>query len=79
MIAYTDYPIIELGDIEKLNAPIRECIVRSYDGNKYCLIRVEGVEKEVKAGYLYIRPGRYGEVPGIDVGKLEINREIIEY
>lgn len=76
MIAYTDYPIIELGDISGRIAPIRKCNVIFYDGNKYCQIEIDSVKKEVKAGYLYIRPGRYGEVPGIDVGKLEIDTRI---
>lgn len=69
MIAFTDYPITELGDVEKI-VPIRKCRVLSYDGDKYCQVMVEGVRKEIKAGYLYILPGRYGEVPPINPEEL---------
>lgn len=72
--AWTDYPIAELGDPSGLRAPVRACLVLSYDGNKYCRISVEGVTTEVKAGYLYRRPGRSGEVPTVryqDILKLQ--------
>lgn len=62
MKAYTDYPIISLGDVAYQLAPIRECEILAYDRNKYCKILIEGVTEEVKAGYLYIEPGRCGEV-----------------
>lgn len=63
MIAWTDYPITELGDIPGQIAPIRQVIVLSYDGDKYCQITVFGVESpvDVKAGYLYTRRARAGE------------------
>ena len=51
--AYTDYPIIELGDKPWQKAPMRECRVLGYDGNKYCRVVVEGVELEIKSGYVY--------------------------
>jgi len=63
MKAYTDCPIKELGDIGGELAPIRECEILSYDGNKYCVILVEGVKSEIKSGYLYKKHGRIGEVP----------------
>jgi hypothetical protein len=63
MKAWTDYPIIELGDVPHERAPVRECSVLSYDGDKRCLVLVDGVTKEIKAGYLYTKPGRSGEVP----------------
>lgn len=53
LIAFTDYPFIELGDLPLTNAPMRQVRVLSYDGNKYCMIEVEGVTASVKAGYLY--------------------------
>lgn len=62
MKLYTDYPITELGDEEFKEAPIRECELLSYDDNKYCYIKVGGVEKEVKRGYIYTKSGRAGEV-----------------
>lgn len=65
MKAWTDYPFAELQDIAGQEAPVRECEVLSYDGNKYCVILVEGVTVEVKAGYLYRTPGRYGEAEGL--------------
>ena len=66
MIAFTDYPIIELGDTPNETAPIRKCLVLSYDGDKYCKVVVGTTTKEIKAGYLYLLPGRYGEVPPIN-------------
>jgi hypothetical protein len=58
MKAWTDYPIAQLGDEYGKKAPIRECYVYSYDGDKYCEIIVEGVHELVKSGYLYSKPGR---------------------
>ena len=63
MKAFTDYPIIELGDIAGEEAPVREVDILSYDGNKYCKVLVEGVILEIKSGYLYQKPGRVKEVP----------------
>ena len=40
MRAWTDYPFIQLGDLENKKAPIREIEVVSYDGDKYCDIVV---------------------------------------
>lgn len=70
MDAYTDYPFTFLGDEPHQKAPIRECRVIDYDGNKYCRIIVEGIETEVKSGYLYKAPGRCGEVERINVDML---------
>ena len=70
MKAFTDYPILELGDKPNQKAPVRECEVLSYDGDKYCKIRVAGCFDEVKTGYLYAEKGRYGEVPRINVNLL---------
>lgn len=52
---YTDYPIVELGDIPNQCAPIREVKILNFDGDKYCTILVlEGnIITEVKGGYLY--------------------------
>jgi hypothetical protein len=70
MKAWTDYPFEELGDIAHQQAPVRPVEVLSYDGNKYCRIVVDGVESEVKLGYLYKKPGRCGEVPKLGPWKL---------
>lgn len=56
---YTDYPILALGDKPGEAAPIRECELLSYDGDKYVTVKVEGIEVEFKAGYLYIERGRF--------------------
>lgn len=72
--AWTDYPISALGDVAGAVAPIRECTVLSYDGNKYCQIQIGEIEDEVKACYLYRAPGRSGEVRNIayrDLVKLQ--------
>ena len=66
MKAWTDYPFTFLGDIPQQKAPVRECEVLSYDNNKYCRIIVEGHKTEIKAGYVYKKPGRCGEVPTIN-------------
>ncbi len=71
MRAWTDYPILELGDLSGEKAPVREIQVLSYDGNKYCKILVDGVYDEIKAGYIYTKSGRLGEVPAVKIKDLE--------
>lgn len=61
MKAYTDYPILELGDKLGEDAPIREVKILYYDGDKRCKVIVEGVQEEIKTGYLYIAPVRSDE------------------
>ena len=63
---WTDYPIVELGDKPGEEAPIRECTPLRYDGDKYCEVLVEGVTTSFKAGYIYDKPGRCGEVRAIN-------------
>ena len=63
--AWTDYPIAELGDKPWVNAPIRPCLVIEYDGDKYATVIVGRITTEFKSGYLYLEPGRCGEVPCI--------------
>ena len=55
MKAWTDYPFTQLQDEAGKNAPVREIEVLSYDGDKYCRVRVCGHEDEIKAGYIYQR------------------------
>lgn len=62
---WTDYPILELGDLPGKHAPIRECVPITYDGNKYCDVLVAGVKTNFKAGYIYTQKGRSGDVPCI--------------
>lgn len=76
MTFYTDYPITELGDTSGKIAPIRECSLISYDGNKYVDIRVEGVEKNIKRSYVYTQHGRCGDVPPATDSEL---REVISW
>jgi hypothetical protein len=57
-MALTDYPFVELGDTPGQLAPLREVLVLSYDGNKYCQVDFEGKQLEVKEGYLYKPIGR---------------------
>lgn len=73
--AWTDYPIRELGDTPYTDAPIRECDVLEYDGDKYCRVIVGGHSVEIKRGYLYTQPGRCGAVPRIDVTTLKRRRD----
>lgn len=65
MKAWTDYPIAALGDAYGVEAPVRECIILDYDGNKYCRVRVGTCVAEFKRFYLYTKPGRIGEVPEV--------------
>ena len=67
MKAFTDYPITELGDKPNEKAPIRQIEIVDYDQDKYCVVRVAGVVKSIKAGYLYSEQGRFGEVPNINL------------
>jgi hypothetical protein len=56
---WTDYPIVELGDTPGQPAPVRQVTVLGYDGNKYCRVRVNGVETEIKRGYIHGDPGYF--------------------
>jgi hypothetical protein len=71
MLAFTDYPILTIGDIVGEPAPIRVCDVISYDRDKYCLVYIDGVSALIKRGYLYTRAGRCGKVPRISEHKLK--------
>lgn len=57
---WTDYPITELGDKPYKKAPLRKVKLLSYDGNKYCRVKVESITKEMKIGYLYTKRRRLG-------------------
>lgn len=76
MKAWTDYPFTRLGDTAGKKAPVREIEVLSYDGNKYCRIKVCGEEDSIKAGYIYPREGRLGEVPPITRRQLAMLEEM---
>jgi hypothetical protein len=73
---YTDYPITELGDIPRKEAPIRKGSVLSYDGDKYATVSIEGITTDIKIGYLYEQPGRCGFVDSIPRYLFEQMREI---
>jgi hypothetical protein len=75
MKAYTDYPFVELGDVPHTKAPVRECEVLSWDGDKYAKIICGGKKLEVKVGYLYNKPGRLSMASIIDPNKLEVDCE----
>lgn len=72
--AFTDYPFTFMGDVSGEEAPIREVTIIGYDDDKYCqiVIEIDGAEikTEVKSGYLYTEEGRCGDVPCVDVSKL---------
>lgn len=65
MRAYTDYPFVQLGDAPNQPAPVREIDAVEYDGDKYMTVTVEGVTTQIKAGYCYQTPGRFGTVPAL--------------
>ena len=58
LIAYTDYPIPELGDKFYTKAPMRECYVLSYDGENYCEVIVDGRKEVIKSSKIYATPSR---------------------
>ncbi len=84
---FTDYPIIELGDDEFKEAPIRECELLSFDDddNKYCYVKVGGIEKEIKRCYIYPQKGRCGDVNCVSIKEIkellkeEPKQDAIEY
>jgi hypothetical protein len=53
IIAYTDYPIPELGDKPFTKCAFREVEVLSYDGDKWCKVLFEGKTYSIKRYYLY--------------------------
>lgn len=63
---WTDYPIVELGDRPGARAPIRPCLVLSWDGNKYAQVEIGGITTTFKIFYLYPKPQRWGEGPSIN-------------
>jgi hypothetical protein len=71
MKAWTDYPIVQLGDTGGQRAAVRECEVIAYDGDKYATVVVCGVKTSFKAVYLYTRAGRCGEVPTVTLAELD--------
>lgn len=71
MKAWTDYPFTWLGDTAGQKAPVREIEVLEYDDNKYCKIKVESGKDSIKAGYIYQKEGRYGEVPCLTQKQLQ--------
>lgn len=60
MKAYTDEPIVELGDTVGYEAPIREVEVLSFDSNRYFDVQISGITVKIKAGRLYRTAARYG-------------------
>jgi hypothetical protein len=44
--AYTDYPIEAFGDIPGKLAPIRKCVILTWDKNKYCGVLVHRVDED---------------------------------
>lgn len=74
MTCWTDYPFVQLGDIPFQPAPIRRVTVLYYDHNKYVTVEPfghPGVHLEVKTGYLYSQPGRYGNARVVNRRKIQ--------
>lgn len=70
MQAWTDYPFVEFGDTANAIAPVREVQIIAFDGDKYATVVVEGIELEIKAGYLYCKPGRHSKVQPVSLNAL---------
>ena len=64
-IVFTDYPIIEFGDIPEEEAPIRKCIVIENNFDKYVMVDVYHLKTDtpcrymIKSGYLYKDKNKY--------------------
>ena len=81
--ALTDYPFVEFGDALNQKAPMRKCIVESYDGDKYCNIRVseykngktKTIKVNIKIGYIYLPVTSFVPLTKeqIDTIKVDIN------
>ena len=75
---WTDYPIVGLGDLDGQTAPIRRVKVIDYDGDKYATVEVYDSDGNVavttsfKAGYIYGKRGRNGQVKPINSDKLNV-------
>lgn len=71
---WTDYPFVELGDVSGQKAPIRQVNVVSYDQNKHVTVSFKDNDSflELKAGYLYSKPGRYGQVKQVNIQKIRL-------
>ena len=78
MIAWTDYPILALGDESGKEAPIRQCTVLAYDRDKYCYVEVDGVPELIKHCYIYVKPGRCGKVKVVPLADMMRLPEEIE-
>lgn len=61
-MAYTDAPIIALGDDPCVRAPIRAIQVMSYDGEDECWVKIlggDGMGTTIKADRIYKNPVRF--------------------
>lgn len=68
--AFTDYPIECYGDEPNKNAPIRKCLILTWDRNKYCDVLVYQVDDDgdlrgtvvsFKQFYLYKNEARFDD------------------
>lgn len=75
---WTDYPFVELGDEPGQPAPIRAAKLLGWDGDKYVRIQCGDLQTSIKAGYLYMAPGRCGDVPRVDARLLAAVRRVPE-
>lgn len=68
---YTDYPLaILFGDKPRVEAPIREVKLLDFDGDKYCTVEVEGMQADIKFGYIYFESKRNGATPSITIEEI---------
>lgn len=65
LVGWTDYPIEDFGDEPHIEAPIRQCEIVDYDGDKYVEVKVYDrgnvAHASIKHGYVYRRRARSGE------------------
>jgi hypothetical protein len=77
---YTDYPMVALGDVSGEEAPIRHVTVIYYDNDKYAKVQTScGHIEEIKAGYLYSKPVRYGYDFNVQINRRKLERGIWKY
>jgi len=74
LIAWTDYPILDLGDRPRQEAPVRRVEVLAWDRNKYVTVRLVDEPgtpiASFKQHYLYKTAGRFGTVTKIGTAQL---------
>lgn len=80
MKAYTDYKFKYLYGHDRLVAPVREIEVLSYDGERFCSIKVGEHYDRINAEFIYMDAGRQGQVLPLTAPQLaELARQAMKF